>query len=66
MVINTKAVKTSWYQWDNNKLAPVMYTKNYTSAMVQSWNKFCFTGGVLELSIELPGDASSGGIIKFS
>lgn len=29
--------------------------------MVQTWNKFCFTGGVLEMAIELPGDAHSGG-----
>ena len=30
--------------------------------MVQSWNKFCFTGGVLEMSIKLPGHAHSGGL----
>jgi beta-glucan synthesis-associated protein KRE6 len=30
--------------------------------MVQSWNKFCFTGGVLEMSIKLPGHATSGGL----
>ena len=36
--------------------------KNYTSGMIQSWNKFCFTGGILEISIELPGKADSVGI----
>ena len=30
--------------------------------MIQTWNKFCFTGGVLELSIKLPGHAYSGGL----
>lgn len=30
--------------------------------MIQSWNKFCFTGGILELSIQLPGKSDSGGI----
>ena len=30
--------------------------------MIQSWNKFCFTGGILEMSIRLPGKASSGGM----
>ena len=30
--------------------------------MIQSWNKFCFTGGILELSIQLPGGADGGGI----
>lgn len=34
-------------------------TKNYTSGMVQSWNKFCFTGGVLELSVQLPGGSAN-------
>ncbi|KAF1808542.1 beta-glucan synthesis-associated protein SKN1 [Eremomyces bilateralis CBS 781.70] len=28
---------------------------NYRSAMLQSWNQFCFTGGTLEASISLPG-----------
>ena len=28
---------------------------NYRSGMVQSWNKTCFTGGLLEASISLPG-----------
>ena len=28
---------------------------NYRSGMLQSWNKMCFTGGMLEASISLPG-----------
>jgi len=28
---------------------------NYRSGMLQSWNKLCFTGGMLEASISLPG-----------
>ena len=28
---------------------------NYRSGMVQSWNQLCFTGGMLEASISLPG-----------
>ena len=28
---------------------------NYRSGMLQSWNKMCFTGGLLEASISLPG-----------
>lgn len=27
----------------------------YRSGMLQSWNKFCFTGGYIEVSISLPG-----------
>lgn len=29
---------------------------NFESAMVQSWNKFCFTGGYFEVSASLPGN----------
>ena len=28
---------------------------NFRSAMLQSWNKFCFTGGLVETSVVLPG-----------
>eukprot|EP00596_Hydrurales_sp_CCMP1899_P009423 CAMPEP_0119051234 /NCGR_PEP_ID=MMETSP1177-20130426/72917_1 /TAXON_ID=2985 /ORGANISM="Ochromonas sp, Strain CCMP1899" /LENGTH=161 /DNA_ID=CAMNT_0007030365 /DNA_START=1390 /DNA_END=1871 /DNA_ORIENTATION=+ len=62
LVINTEAVKTSYISWDSTNLKPEELTKNYTSGMVQTWNKFCFTGGVLELSIKLPGHADSGGL----
>lgn len=29
--------------------------KEFKSGMVQSWNKFCFTGGIVEFSAKLPG-----------
>lgn len=29
--------------------------KNFKSGMVNSWNKFCFTGGYMEMSVQLPG-----------
>jgi beta-glucanase (GH16 family) len=61
LVISVKAVKTKWTEWDENNLKPVERTKNYTSGMVQSWNKFCFTGGVLQMAIRLPGRHDSGG-----
>jgi beta-glucanase (GH16 family) len=28
---------------------------NYTSGMMQTWNKFCFTGGLIEASVMMPG-----------
>lgn len=34
---------------------------NVTSGMLQSWNKFCFTGGYIDFGIQLPGDAQSSG-----
>jgi hypothetical protein len=37
-------------------------TKNYQSAMIQGWNKFCFTGGIIEISAKLPGKYNLGGL----
>ncbi|TFK18205.1 beta-glucan synthesis-associated protein SKN1 [Coprinopsis marcescibilis] len=34
----------------------------FKSAMVQSWNKFCFTGGILEASVRLPGSSEISGL----
>mmetsp|Transcript_24418 Transcript_24418/g.48624 ORF Transcript_24418/g.48624 Transcript_24418/m.48624 type:complete len:600 (-) Transcript_24418:529-2328(-) len=36
--------------------------KNYQSAMLQGWNKFCITGGIVEISARLPGRSFSGGL----
>jgi beta-glucan synthesis-associated protein KRE6 len=41
---------------------PQKKTKNYQSGMVQGWNKFCFTGGIVEISAKLPGNAYVGGL----
>lgn len=34
----------------------------YKSAMLQSWNKFCFTGGLIEASVRLPGSSTVSGL----
>ena len=63
LVISTRAEKTSWNVFDPTTQTSEVHTKNYTSGMVQSWNKFCFTGGILELSVQLPGgQADAGGL----
>ena len=36
--------------------------KHVQSAMVQGWNKFCFTGGIVEFNAKLPGDPKKGGL----
>jgi beta-glucanase (GH16 family) len=36
--------------------------KHVQSAMLQGWNKFCFTGGIVEFRAQLPGDPSTGGL----
>ncbi|MBW0473642.1 hypothetical protein O181_013357 [Austropuccinia psidii MF-1] len=35
---------------------------NYRGGMLQSWNKFCFTGGIIEASISLPGASTVPGL----
>lgn len=37
-------------------------TKNYQSAMINGWNKFCFTGGIVEISAKLPGEHNAGAL----
>mmetsp|Transcript_2366 Transcript_2366/g.3531 ORF Transcript_2366/g.3531 Transcript_2366/m.3531 type:complete len:605 (-) Transcript_2366:109-1923(-) len=37
-------------------------TKHVQSAMLQGWNKFCMTGGIVEFSAKLPGKGSIGGL----
>jgi len=37
-------------------------TKNYQSAMINGWNKFCFTGGIVEIRAKLPGKHDAGGL----
>ncbi|KAI0250774.1 glycoside hydrolase family 16 protein [Lactifluus subvellereus] len=34
---------------------------NFQSGMLQSWNKFCFTTGYVEVSLSLPGDSKTPG-----
>ncbi|EGO02966.1 glycoside hydrolase family 16 protein [Serpula lacrymans var. lacrymans S7.3] len=34
----------------------------YRSAMIQSWNKFCFTGGLIETAVVLPGSSTVHGL----
>jgi beta-glucanase (GH16 family) len=61
LVIRTTAEKVSWDEVDEDTGEVTIQTRNYTSGMVQSWNKFCFTGGILELSVQLPGGHSEAG-----
>lgn len=34
---------------------------NFRSGMLQSWNKFCFTGGYIEVSMSMPGSSKAMG-----
>ena len=35
---------------------------DYQGGMIASWNKFCFTGGLVETSVTLPGSTSVAGL----
>ncbi|KIM24883.1 glycoside hydrolase family 16 protein [Serendipita vermifera MAFF 305830] len=35
------------------------HTRDYTSGMLQSWNKMCFTGGYIEVAVSLPGSSQT-------
>ena len=38
-----------------------VHNLSYISGMMSTWNKFCFTGGVLEAGISLPGNPGVSG-----
>ena len=43
--------------------SPGSFAENSTiPPVIQGWNKFCFTGGILEVRAKLPGEAYIGGL----
>ncbi|GAA5948901.1 hypothetical protein JCM21900_003465 [Sporobolomyces salmonicolor] len=38
-----------------------IHNLNFRSGMLQSWNKFCFTGGYIEVNLSLPGQPTAQG-----
>lgn len=58
------ASKREWARWteydvDGNAYN---YERPYQTGLVSTWNKFCFTGGVIEISLKLPGTPTRGGL----
>ncbi|CAB9513078.1 Beta-glucan synthesis-associated protein KRE6 [Seminavis robusta] len=47
---------------NRNESGPFTETKEFKSGMLQSWNKFCFTGGIVEFSAKMPGDPNVAGL----
>lgn len=62
LVISTTLDKTSWVRYDHVEKAWKEETTHFKSGMVQSWNKFCFTGGIVEIDLILPGHPYIGGL----
>ena len=54
--------KTEWNHYDIVKNQYEQVTKYFRSSMIQSWNKFCFTGGIVEVDVIFPGDPYIGGL----
>jgi hypothetical protein len=62
LVIKTVAKDTAVVGFDDVKGKATRVTKHFRSAMLQTWNKFCFTGGIIEAEVELPGKHNIGGL----
>ncbi|GAX26219.1 hypothetical protein FisN_16Lh045 [Fistulifera solaris] len=58
------ASKREWAKWTEYDAQgnPYHFERPYQSGLVSTWNKFCFTGGVIELSMQLPGSPNRGGL----
>ena len=59
----TTNFKENYYKaFDEETKKFYLDTKHVQSGMVQGWNKFCMTGGIIEFSARLPGKSSVGGL----
>lgn len=62
LIIETEAADTDVVGFDDVKRKKTHVTKHFRSGMIQSWNKFCFTGGIIEAEVILPGRHDIGGL----
>lgn len=60
--ISTYIEKTEWNHHSQLTGEWKRVQTNFTSGMVQTWNKFCFTGGIVEMDVIFPGDPRIGGL----
>lgn len=62
LTIRSLLEKTEWNRYNEVDKEWLHETKHFKSGMIQSWNKFCFTGGIVEVDIVLPGEPDIGGL----
>ncbi|CAB1112410.1 unnamed protein product [Ectocarpus sp. CCAP 1310/34] len=62
MNITTTDESTTWRGYNPYKRKYETLSKSYRSSMVNTWNKFCFTGGIIEIDAKLPGEHNIGGL----
>lgn len=60
--IKTEIGTTSWQRYDPIEKEWTKSKAYFQSGMLQSWEKFCFTGGIVEVDVILPGDPFIGGL----
>lgn len=60
--IKATSAKTEWDRFDRVTQSWKHEQTHFKSGMVQSWEKFCFTGGIVEVDVIFPGDAFIGGM----
>lgn len=61
LVIETAREDVTYEEHDPNGFLQT-FQRDYVSGMVSTWNKFCFTSGMIEISFQLPGDPQRGGL----
>jgi beta-glucanase (GH16 family) len=62
LTISTVMDSTEWNHYDPIEKEWVTKKQYFKSGMLQSWDKFCFTGGILEVDVILPGEPDIGGL----
>mmetsp|Transcript_1013 Transcript_1013/g.1243 ORF Transcript_1013/g.1243 Transcript_1013/m.1243 type:complete len:717 (-) Transcript_1013:97-2247(-) len=62
LLIKTEAKDITFVGFNDTAGKHQESTKHFKSAMLQTWNKFCFTGGIVEAEIQLPGKHDVGGL----
>lgn len=60
--IKSNLEQNQWVHYDPIKREYKQVKKYFQSGMLQTWNKFCFTGGILEVDVIFPGDPYIGGL----
>lgn len=62
LVIQTTREDSNWVEHDRETGEQYYFNRDYQSGMATTWNKFCFTSGMIEISFQLPGKATRGGL----
>lgn len=60
--ITTTDESTKWRGYNPYKKKYETLQKFYRSSMLNTWNKFCFKGGIVEMDAILPGEHDIGGL----